>query len=258
MRRQPSRRLERTSAATSVNHDIALHRRINAAYRIEACNSVGCTASDAISLAANLLPAIGYFKASNTEGNDCFGFPGRTECRWIDVGRVSERRRQATLPASTAIRSMIRPRGAGAVYVFTRSAGAWAQQAYIKPSNPKPRISSDYALALSADGSTLAVGAELEDSNAARLNGIQLNNTAPNSGAVYVFVRSAGAWRSRLTSRHRIAGREISSGAQSRSAVTVRRLLLAQIWQRQQRHRRERRPIGQFGVQCGRCVCFHA
>ena len=42
--------------ATSASHAIALHRRINAAYRVEACNSVGCTASSDVSLAANLLP----------------------------------------------------------------------------------------------------------------------------------------------------------------------------------------------------------
>ena len=30
-------------SGTTVNHEIALHRRVNAAYRIEACNSAGCT-----------------------------------------------------------------------------------------------------------------------------------------------------------------------------------------------------------------------
>src|SRR5678815_2295144 len=51
--------------ATSVSHVIALHRRVNASYRIDACNGAGCAASNPISLAANLVPAIGYIKSSN-------------------------------------------------------------------------------------------------------------------------------------------------------------------------------------------------
>jgi hypothetical protein len=47
---------------------------------------------------------------------------------------------------------------AGAVYVFVRSAGAWRQQACIKASNPDLGDGFGTALALSADGRTLAVG----------------------------------------------------------------------------------------------------
>lgn len=51
------------------------------------------------------------------------------------------------------------------------------------------------AVALSADGNTLAVGAVWEDSRATGINGDQSDNSAENSGAVYVLVRStAGNW----------------------------------------------------------------
>ena len=53
---------------------------------------------------------------------------------------------------------------AGAVYVFTRTAGVWTQQAYLKASNTDAgdRFGQDLAL----DGDTLAVGARFEASAA--------------------------------------------------------------------------------------------
>jgi hypothetical protein len=44
-----------------------------------------------------------------------------------------------------------------------------------------------HAIDISADGSTIAVGALGEDSNATGINGDQSNNTAADSGAVYLY-----------------------------------------------------------------------
>ena len=57
----------------SYNHTIPVHRRLNASYIVEACNSAGCTASAPQILGTNLTQAIGYVKASNTGANDVFG-----------------------------------------------------------------------------------------------------------------------------------------------------------------------------------------
>ncbi len=84
----------------------------------------------------------------------------------------------------------------GAAYVFTRSGGAWNQQAYLKASNTD-LSGYDYfgqSLSLSSDGTTLAVGAYLEDSNATGLDGDQADDSATESGAVYLFTHSAGGW----------------------------------------------------------------
>ena len=63
----------------------------------------------------------------------------------------------------------------GAVYVFGRENGVWAQQAYIKASNTGNAAIGDqpgdgdqfgFSMALSDDGNTLAVGAPAEDSAA--------------------------------------------------------------------------------------------
>jgi hypothetical protein len=76
-------------------------------------------------------------------------------------------------------------RGSGAVYVFTRTAGVWGQQAYLKASNTGAGDRFGQSVALSGD--TLAVGAYLERSNAIGVNGNQADNSVGNAGAVYVF-----------------------------------------------------------------------
>ena len=61
----------------------------------------------------------------------------------------------------------------------------------LPPDNPDPDLQMGElfggAVALSADGNTLAVGARGEDSNATGVNGDQNDNSAQASGAVYVY-----------------------------------------------------------------------
>jgi len=93
---------------------------------------------------------------------------------------------------------------AGAVYVFTRTGTTWTQQAYIKASNTgRPGKGGDdvgdgdqfgYAIALSGDGSTLAVGAITEDGGAMQINGNQHDDSATSAGAVYVYTRTGTTW----------------------------------------------------------------
>ncbi len=83
---------------------------------------------------------------------------------------------------------------AGAVYVFTRVGAQWSQQAYVKASNAQEGDSFGDAMAISADGNTLAVGATGEDSASSEVNVGQFNNAADQSGAVYVFARTGTQW----------------------------------------------------------------
>jgi hypothetical protein len=90
--------------------------------------------------------------------------------------------------------------GPGAVTVFytvtiTReTSGQLAQAAYIKASNTNADdVFGVYSIALSGD--TLVVGAFREDSAASGINGNQGDNSALDSGAVYVFTRDgANVW----------------------------------------------------------------
>jgi len=62
-----------------------------------------------------------------------------------------------------------------------------ASSPYLKASNTAAYDSFGLSVALSADGSTLAVGADAEDSNAIGIDGNQDDNSAGGSGAVYLY-----------------------------------------------------------------------
>ncbi|MBK8466240.1 MAG: hypothetical protein IPL32_10455 [Chloracidobacterium sp.] len=82
----------------------------------------------------------------------------------------------------------------GAAYVFTRSAGVWTQQAYLKPAAVGTSQANDqFGNSVSVSGDTVVVGADGEDSSTTGVNSIA-NETSGGSGAVYVFTRSAGVW----------------------------------------------------------------
>ncbi|MBV1907934.1 MAG: cadherin-like beta sandwich domain-containing protein [Kangiellaceae bacterium] len=74
------------------------------------------------------------------------------------------------------------------INVIRQSAVEFAQEAYIKASNPGPEDRFGQAVAI--DGDTLVVGAYQEDSNGVGINSDPFNDSAVNSGAAFVFVRS--------------------------------------------------------------------
>ena len=76
----------------------------------------------------------------------------------------------------------------GAVYFYTRNGTTWTAGAYMKGSNTDAGDEFGSAVALSADGRMLVVGAHQEDSAAQNVDGNQADNSAADSGAVYVFV----------------------------------------------------------------------
>ncbi len=79
----------------------------------------------------------------------------------------------------------------GATYVFGRFGGAvWGQVAYLKSRNAETGDRFGAALHLSADGSTLAIGAPGEDGNGTD----PANNAEQDSGAVYLFTLNDTAW----------------------------------------------------------------
>jgi hypothetical protein len=97
----------------------------------------------------------------------------------------------------------------GAAYVFVRNGATWREQAFIKAPNARPYSSFGVRLAMSGDGNTLAITANLEDSagqgirppmiqqflQPAYLNPWrEQRNQAEESGAVYVFTRTGTTW----------------------------------------------------------------
>jgi len=80
----------------------------------------------------------------------------------------------------------------GAVYVFARAGTNWAQQAYLKASNPD--ADDDFGGVVAISGETIVVGADEEDSLSPGVNGDQTNNSGESPGAAYVFVRNGANW----------------------------------------------------------------
>lgn len=91
----------------------------------------------------------------------------------------------------------------GGVQVFVRNEEGWVPQAYLKPSTPDGGDEFGKSLAISADGSIVAVGAPGEDSTASGINGDGKINgffgsTYIDAGAVYLFYRETGSWAQRF------------------------------------------------------------
>jgi hypothetical protein len=133
-----------------------------------------------------------YIKASNAGITDEFGYSVAVSGDTLAVGAHNEASAVSGIDGNQLNNSAA---GAGAVYVFTRDgAGNWSQQAYIKASNTG--AGDEFGASVALAGDTLAVGAPLEDSATDIINGEQLNESAANAGAVYVFVRNgAGTWQ---------------------------------------------------------------
>jgi len=127
-----------------------------------------------------------YFKASNAEAGDQFGHTVKLagNGKYLVVGAFAE---QSTARGINSDELNNSAANTGAVYVFAQDADSWRQISYVKPSNTDGGERFGSALAISADGSTMVVGAYREASKATGVNGDQADNSAPSAGAVYLF-----------------------------------------------------------------------
>jgi trimeric autotransporter adhesin len=123
-----------------------------------------------------------YVKASNTGVSDGFGHSVALDGDTLAVGAPGEKSAATGVNGNQADDSA---GSSGAVYVFRRSGTVWQQEAYVKASNTGTGDFFGDSVAL--DGDTLAVGAYLEDSAATGINDNEADNSATNSGAVYIF-----------------------------------------------------------------------
>jgi len=65
---------------------------------------------------------------------------------------------------------------------------------YYKASNTGQSDNFGHSIAISGDGSTMAVGAKMEQSSALGINGDQSDNSLSGAGAVYVFTKISDQW----------------------------------------------------------------
>lgn len=146
---------------------------------------------------------VAYLKASNPDMGDHFGcggsLPGHignavaisADGNTMAVGAPHESSAARGINGNAADNSLY---NSGAVYVYVRRGGAWAQQAYVKASNAGQSDLFGMNVALSADGTTMAVAAPWEASAVTGVNGNQNDDSLPQAGAVYVFTRAGNSW----------------------------------------------------------------
>ncbi len=182
------------SSTLTFNHRVALYRKLNARYIIQACNAAECVDSNELLVSGPLTEAIGYFKSSNSDPNDDFGHSVALNADGT-VMAIGAHQEDSIASGVNGFQQDNSADQSGAVYVFARSKGQWQQQAYIKASNPDPNDRFGLAISLSSYGNTLAVGVRNEDSGATGVNGNQSSNESDGSGAVYVYTNTDGVWQ---------------------------------------------------------------
>ena len=137
-----------------------------------------------------------YIKASNAEEFDQFGATTALSAdgNTLAVGAPME---DGSAPGVNGNQGNNSIAEAGAVYVFARQGTTWSQQAYLKASNPGGDGNGDtfgFAVAISGDGNTIAVGAPGEDGTGRGIDSDSADESADGAGAVYVFTRRGSTW----------------------------------------------------------------
>jgi len=177
----------------TVDQVVPLYARLNARYLLQSCNEGGCSDSAVVTVSGTLTSAVGYFKASNNSSSIWFGgaIAVSRDGNTLAVGAPGEDSNATGIDGNQGDNSAA---DSGAVYLFTRNGSSWSQQAYVKASNAEAGDAFGRHVALSGDGSTLAVSAPWETSAAVGIDGNQGDNSVTTAGAVYIFTRNGGSW----------------------------------------------------------------
>jgi len=134
----------------------------------------------------------GHIKAEYGDDGDFFGSVSLSaDGNTLLVGAGSEDSSATGINGDQSDNSAYR---SGALYVFRFDEANWIQDAYIKASNTEPWDYFSRAVAISADGNTIAAAARRESSSAWGIDGDQTDNSARYSGAVYLFTYDGTSW----------------------------------------------------------------
>ncbi|MCG6167708.1 FG-GAP repeat protein [Leptospira sanjuanensis] len=135
-----------------------------------------------------------YLKASNSDSGDYFGSSVSISGDTIAIGAYQESSQSVSINGGIASGDNSKF-ASGAVYVYRRSAGIWAEEAFLKASNLD--TSDRFGFSVAIVGNTIVVGSPLEDSNENTVvNGstASSDNSNGSAGAAYVFARNGTVW----------------------------------------------------------------
>jgi len=136
---------------------------------------------------------IAYLKSANAESGDFFGAAVALSAdgTTLVVGAPGEASSATGVNGDSSDNALP---GAGAAYIFSSEGDGWSQEAYVKASRGGTGDAFGTTIALSADGSTLAIGAPYEASAAHGVDGDETDDSSLDVGAVYVFERIGSVW----------------------------------------------------------------
>jgi hypothetical protein len=168
------------ASATGASVDVSVHtfKWAAAQLRVEACNDSSCSGSQAVSAAGAMLDAIGYLKAASADPDDELGASVAVsgDGTTVVVGVPREDSNANGIGGDPTINTSP---DSGAAYIFARTDTGWAQQAYVKAAPISPGDRFGAVVAISSDGSTIAISAP---------------GRTVNAGRVSIFVRSGTSW----------------------------------------------------------------
>lgn len=174
--------------------ELFLPDQLSAHYQVDACNSAGCVSSPVIDVEREALDAaIGYMKPPSPGSGDRFGAAVAVSADGTVVAVGAPREDGGGAGVNPPVSETLGD--SGAVYVYERTgAGVWSEPVYVKAPVPGASDQFGVAVALSADGDVLAVGASGEAGSGTGV-GPPHDDNAFGAGAVYVYERSvAGIW----------------------------------------------------------------
>jgi hypothetical protein len=133
---------------------------------------------------------VDYIKASNTHPVSGFGWTVALSGETLAVGAPAEWSNSSGVGGA---QDDFSAPFSGAVYLFRGRAGAWNQEVFIKASNVESF--DQFGGKVTVSNNRLAVAAVGEDSGSGGVNGDQGDNSAAESGAVYLFTEGGHGWR---------------------------------------------------------------
>jgi hypothetical protein len=138
-----------------------------------------------------------YLKSPISEANDSWGMSVALSAdgSTLALGSADEDCLATGIAPPGCIDDRESDTSAGAVSMFAREGTTWTQQGYLKASNIGAGDWFGLRVALSGDGNALAVSAIYEASAGRGIDSRQNDDSAPESGAVYVFARQGTEWR---------------------------------------------------------------
>ncbi|PNG50266.1 hypothetical protein WDL1P1_00312 (plasmid) [Variovorax sp. WDL1] len=186
--------------------NLPLLEQVPTEFAVQACNASGCSPfSDSVTPVPSL--AIGHFRAPVPAGNTNFG---------LSVAVSGD-------GSTLAVGSKFWVTNTGKVDIYSRvGSSQWKFEARVLADNNDPNDYFGASVALSEDGSTLAVGAEAEASSGTGTGADPNNDSLPGTGAAYVFKRSGATWSQQAYLKRSVAGYSSFGSAVSLSADGTR------------------------------------